>query len=287
MSKSLLSTRETQVLLLLACYRYLTRHQIEEFIFAGSSVRPLSKQVISRRILQGLRSRLLVDATTRLVGGPGGGSARLGYFLTAHGYKLALSLNPSLPPKRPTSGGTFLMQHGLMTADVALAFRKSARARPGHELIDWECDWQAAERVGSSLVVPDAHLVYATAQYELDAFIEIDLGTEGSRFFARKISRYLELFRSGSWKPNLSSWPVVLTVTKTGVRAAALKRATEALVAAQPDATNLRVATEFAFGSLTDLLGQDGPLGDIWQMAGHKGRRALISEAHSDGHGLD
>lgn len=283
----LLSGRETEVLLVLANYRYLTRNQIEQFIFEGSAIGPASRNTVGWRILQRLIARGLLGSTIRLVGGPIGGSNRLGYFLTAGGYKLALSLNPALPPKRPSSGGTFLMQHALMTADVALTFRQSARAHPGHELIDWECDWQAAERVGASRVVPDAHLVYATAKYELDAFIEIDLGTEGSRFFARKISRYLELFRSGNWKPNLSSWPVVLTVTKSEVRAAALKRATEALLASQPDAVDLRQATEFSFSSLADLLGQDGPLGDIWQMAGHKGRRALISEAHSDGQGLD
>lgn len=284
---TILSARETEVVLLLGCYRYLSRSQIERFLFEASSIRPLSKQVIARRILTRLADRGLLASTARLVGGPGGGSSRLGYLLTPHGYKLALSLNPGLPPKRPRSGGTFLMQHALMTADVALAFRDSARSHPKHELIDWECDWQAAQRVGSSVVVPDAHVVYATSDCEVDALIEIDLGTEGSRFFARKISRYLDLFRSDTWRRHFPSWPVVLTVARSATRAAALKRATEALIASQPDSASLQRGTEFAFSSVTDLLSRDGPTGNIWHVAGREGARPLVAEAHSDGQGLD
>jgi hypothetical protein len=284
---TLLSARETEVVLLLGCYRYLGRSQVETFLFEGSSIRPLSKQVITRRILTRLTARGVLATTARLIGGPGGGSSRLGYFLSPHGYKLALSLNPGLPAKRPTSGGTFLLQHALMTADVALAFRSSARSHTKHELIDWECDWQAAQRIGSSIVVPDAHVVYATADCELDALIEIDLGTEGSRFFARKISRYLDLFRGDSWRRHFPSWPVVLTVTGTANRAAALKRATEALLESQSDAKDLQRATEFAFSSLADVVGREGPTGRIWQVAGRDSPQPLIAEAHSDGHGLD
>ena len=92
------------------------------------------------------------------------------------------------------------MGHGLMCAEVALSFRHAARSNPGHELLDWECDWQAFERLGAKLVVPDAHLVYSTKVWVLDAFIEVDLATEGSRVFAWKIRRYLDLYRGGTWR---------------------------------------------------------------------------------------
>ena len=90
------------------------------------------------------------------------------------------------------------MGHGLMCAEVALSFRHAARSNPGHELLDWECDWQAFERLGAKLVVPDAHLVYSTKVWVLDAFIEVDLATEGSRVFAWKIRRYLDLYRGAA-----------------------------------------------------------------------------------------
>ncbi len=38
-------------------------------------------------------------------------------------------------------------------------------------------------------MVPDARIVYATCDRELDALIEVDLGTEGTRFFGRRIER--------------------------------------------------------------------------------------------------
>ena len=136
------------------------------------------------------------------------------YFLTAKGFNLARSLNRGLPSRLPNLRGTSLMGHGLMCAEVALSFRHAARSNPGHELLDWECDWQAFERLGAKLVVPDAHLVYSTREWILDAFIEVDLATEGSRVFAWKIRRYLDLYRGGTWRKNLKVWPIVLTVAR-------------------------------------------------------------------------
>src|SRR2546426_391272 len=82
---------------------------------------------------------------------------------------------------------SFLMRHGQMSAEVALAFRRAARDHPGHELTEWECDWAAAMKLGSRLIVPDARIVYQTRHWEFSAFLEVDLATEGTRFFARKI----------------------------------------------------------------------------------------------------
>ena len=274
---TILSSRETEALVLLASYRYLCRSQIEEFMLQATDLGRNSRNTTSWRILRSLGKRGLVGQTVRLVGGPGGGSARLGYFLTADGYRLALTLNPSLPPKRPTSGGTFLMQHALTTADVALAFRRAATSHRGHELLEWECDWQAAHRLGASLVVPDGHLVYATARYELDALVEVDLGTEGTRFFGRKIGRYLELFRSASWRDRLPLWPVVLTVTPNDSRAAALQRCTETVLATQADRDKLRTETEFAFAALPRLVSED-PLAQVWRIAGRSGEHFLLGE---------
>jgi hypothetical protein len=282
---TILSTRETEALLLLGCYRYLSREQISEFIFAKDKLASKSVNTTSWRVLGSLKRRGLVDQTARLVGGTGGGSERYGYFLTPSGYRLAASLNPALPARRPAARGTFLMRHGMMTADIALSFRRSAQSDPGSELVDWECDWQAAQRLDGSPVVPDAHFVYATEDYEVDVFLEVDVGTEGTRFFARKVARYVELYRSGRWREQLAVWPLILTVTPDERRTLALKRATEAVLSRE--AESVRRGMEFAFGSLTDLLGPAGPTGDIWQVAGRAGRRQLITEAHSSGQALD
>jgi hypothetical protein len=141
------------------------------------------------------------------------------------------------------------MGHGLMCADVALAFRQAARAHVGHELVDWECDWAAAERLGSTVVVPDAHLAYRAEGSTLDAFLEVDLGTEGSRVFGRKVDRYLDLYRNGEWRAHLPVWPLVITVTVSPTRAALLRRATATVLDAQYDSDHIKQVTGFAFST--------------------------------------
>jgi hypothetical protein len=270
------SPREQDVLLRLASFRYLTRPQIEEFLFDGSLVGAGSRRVIVSRVVGRLRARGLLQTTGRLAGGPEGGSARLLYSLTGAGMTAARGVAPGMPERRPALRGTFFMSHALMTAEVALAFRRAARTYSGHEVVDWECDWQALERLGVLRVVPDAHLVYRTARVELDAFLEVDRGTEGTRRFARKIARYLDLYRSAAWRGHLPTWPVVLTVAPTETRATALLRVTESLLSSQARSEHITKVTEFAFSSLPPLLGPTGPLGDIWQVAGRTGRHPLL-----------
>lgn len=269
-----LRSREAEVLSLLGCHRYLSREQVEELVLERFNLTPLSRRVVAKRILHRLTQRGLVALTPRLVGGTGGGEARVAYLLTPAGYRLVF---PHAPGRRTPSRGTFLMRHALTTTDVALAFRRAASER-GHRVVAWEVDSQAAQRLGTGLVIPDAHLVYATAARELDAFIEVDLATERNRFFIGKISRYLELYRSGSWRQSLAVWPLVLTITLSEERALALRRATEALLSAQRDAERIRLSTEFRFGALEHLLESPGPLGEIWQVAGRKGSYPLIRE---------
>jgi hypothetical protein len=201
------------------------------------------------------------------------------YFLTAKGYNLARTLNPGLPSRQPNLRGTSLMGHGLMCAEVALAFRRAARSNAGHDLLDWECDWQAFERVGAKLVVPDAHLVYSTKEWILDAFIEADLATEGSRVFAWKIRRYLDLYRGGTWRKNLKVWPIVLTIAPSSARARILRRVTETVLARELFRERLMRAMEFSFTTLDDVLGPSGPLGTIWSVAGKSGLHPLFPSA--------
>lgn len=281
MRTDFLTSREIQVLQLIASYRYLGLTHLERFLFAGSLTTPLSRKVMTRRAVDRLRGRGLLAATPRLVGGPGGGSGRLAFHLTTVGAKLAGQLNPDLPPRRLSTSGTFLMQHSLMTADVALAFRQAARQHVRHEILEWEADWQVRQRVRSSVLLPDAYFVYATPDVELSAFLEIDLGTEGSRFFARKILSYLDLARSGNWRDVFESWPLVLVVTPTERRAEALRRATEVVIARQADAERIRGRTAFGFAAIGQLL-ERGPLETIWHFNDAGELQPLLPEvAHS------
>ena len=269
--------RDTDVVVRLAGFRYLSRAQIKAFLFDGSTLKPHSMEIQAGRILDRFKAAGLVASTQRLVGGPGGGSASLVYFLTPEGQKLADALTGS-PKRRPPHSGSFLMRHGQMTADVALAFRRAARMHAGHELVEWECDWAAAERLGSSYVVPDARMAYETPKWVLSAFVEVDLATEGTRFFAGKIDRYLCLYLNRAWRQHLEVWPVILTVTPSDERASALTAATAPLLARPYYGLRLSGIFECWFTSLGALVGARGPLGVIWQIAGRDGLHGLVDD---------
>lgn len=263
----LLSRREGDALAHLAAYRQLTRVLLEALLFDGSDIGLNSRPVLAKRVLARLQQHGLVQASPRLVGGRAGGSSPVVYGLTRLGGKVAGQLLPDLPTWRPRTRGTFLTTHNLVTAEVALAFRRAARANSGHTLIDWEHDWQIARRLGSPSVIPDALLLYGTPTWGLTAFVEIDIGTEGTRFFAGKIARYLGFHRDGAWRAHLDGWPMVLTVAPSAARVVALKRTTERLIATLWDAPRIRTATAFGFASTSDVIGQRGPLAAIWQFA--------------------
>jgi hypothetical protein len=269
------SSRERDLLCRLSGFRGLNTAQLKEFLFAGSAIKPSSRDTTTARILARLRRRGLVAATPRLVGGPAGGSARRVHHLTDAGYRVVRTFDPALRDHGPPARSSLFIEHALMTADVVLAFHRSARAHPGHALVEWAPEWQAAERLGTLHVVPDGHLVYATADWELQAFVEIDLGSERPSRFARKIAAYLGVYREGAWRTQLASWPIVLTVTPDAVRAAGLRRATEDVLRLEGQSADPTSGTEFAFAALPDVQGANGPLGKIWQVAGKGGRYSL------------
>ncbi len=274
---TLTAAREREVLLRLGLFRSLSSSQLERFLLPEAALTAQSRRVITKRILGSLRKRGLVAPGPYLVGGPGGGSARLVYHLTDAGQRAAAVLDPALYLRQRRRPNSFFLEHALMCAEAALAFHDAARTHPGHELSEWLADWQIAELLGSSRVVPDALLTYSTRSWEFDAFVEVDLDSERPRRFAAKIAAYLDLYRRGAWRRRLRAWPLVLTIAKGAARASALRRATEELIRRQRDATRLS-RLEFDFAALPALLGPEGPLGAIWQVAGREGLQRLIPE---------
>ena len=269
------TSRELETLLQLACFHYLTSLQLAGFLFDGASVTAGTRSAGTRRALAGLARRNLIATTPRLIGGPGGGSARRAYLITPYGYQCLETHDRRAGPP-PTRRGTLFVEHALATAEVALAVRRGARAKPGHHLVSWESDWEIATTLPNSPIRPDARLVYATADCEVDAFVEVDLSTERPVVFARKIARYLALYRSGAWRTRLAVWPVVLVVTPSAVRAVSLRRTTEAVLAGTDD--EARRGTEFRFVSLGHLQ-EAGLAGEIWQVAGRDGLHPLVDAA--------
>src|SRR2546426_2681741 len=268
------SGRESDVVRLIALHRFLPRPQLEELLFADSTLTPRSQQVVTWRLLRRLQRHGLVAATPRQVGGAVAGSTLPGYFLTTRGLRLAAAFYPDVPIRRPARRAPFLLAHSVMAADVELAFRRTARRWPGHELELWECDWQIAMRLGSKSVIPDARLVYRLGPERLRAFVEVDLGTEGTRFFGKKVDRYVALYRDGTWRALVPRWPAVLTITPTETRAVSLCEATTAAMARSPFSSRGML---FKFCAIETLRGESGALAALWRVAGEKGLSPLAA----------
>jgi hypothetical protein len=260
---------------LLGTYGFLTPVQIAEFVLGETTLTAASREVVTRRILRRLRDRQLVTTNALLAGDPEGMPTRIAYFLTARGRRVVETLDSRSQHRRLRVRGTFLLAHALMVAEIALVFLRQARASSGREVLAWECDWQVALSLGPLPVAPDAKLTYQTPGRRIHAFIEADRGSEGTRFFARKIERYLDLYGDDS-RLRLPVWPLILTVAPSEARASELCRATEVALRARPQLS--RIARAFRFTSLDALRRGAGPFGETWQVAGRTGRFPLIDE---------
>ena len=222
--------RDLEAVRLIALHRFLTHPQLEELLFAGEPLTPRSRQVLAWRVLRRLQRDGYVAATPRHVGGSSGGSSLPAYFLTRSGLAAAALTCPDLPANRPARRAAFLAPHSVMTTEIELAFRRAAAGASDHDVEVWEADWQIAMRLGDRAVKPDARIAYRAGGTRYHMFIETDLGSEGTRFFARKMRWYIELYENGTWREFVRVWPRILTVTLTDVRAASLRRATQAML---------------------------------------------------------
>ena len=264
--------RELETLLELACFHYLTAAQVERFLFESSALQAASRTRVTRRILAGLVRARFVQAARRVVEAEGGGPARRVYTLTTSGEAvLRRSGRRAGPP--PARRGSLFVEHALMTAEVAVAFRRAARAKPGPELVSWESDADLAAAIPGSPLVPDARVVLAGDRVTLDLFLEVDRGTERPAAFARKIRAYLEWHCFDRWREHLKVWPLVLVITPSAVRATSLRRTAETVLRTMPSD-----GTEFWFAPLAHVI-EPGPFSEIWQVAGVVGlQRVLVPE---------
>lgn len=271
------SDREGLILQHLWRLRFLTGAQLAEFVFGGSTVTLGSRTVMTQRVLASLKTRAMVAALPAIVDHPGVGEARPAYYLTAKGLRAARSVWPGPAPRHLRSSGAFLVRHALATAETILAFRRAAFADPGHELVAWECDWQAALSLGSSLVEPDAYLLYRVGVERLHVLIEMDMGSEHTRFIAGKMRRYLDVHRAGSWRSRMPVWPIILVIAQTAARLVQLRRVCEAVSALPGGEWN--TAASFHFATLAAVTCQDGPLGTIWQVVGSPDHTGLFPDS--------
>ncbi len=260
--------RVQRALRLVAGFGALRRDQLEALLLAGEPLTPRSKRVVAHRIVAELRARGTVRSAA-LAGGDGSGS--VGYVLTAAGQRVYAASDASYPRRRASRElSVALLDHAIALADIAVAFRNAALRAIDVALV-WESDWEAVARLGSTAAIPDAFVTVERGKWRTRAFIEADRSTEWNRAFAGKVRRYIDLYHRDTWRGAIATWPLVLTVTLSEVRAQSLARVTQRVVDAEGGS---RIARAFRFASLEEL-SRRGPFEPIWYVGDGAGRLAI------------
>ena len=260
--------RRRDALRLLARFRALRADQIERLLFAEGPLRGESRRVATHRIVGDLRRRGLVDAVT--IAGSVRRPAR-GYVLTADGRRVYAAEDPAYPLRRMRVPSVVFLEHATMLADIAVALRDAARR--GEVGLVWESDWEAVARLGSATAIPDALVTFEHAGWHTRAFIEADRSTEHDEAFASKVRRYVQLYLADAWRTALASWPLILMITTSDVRARELARVAYRVCASEG---GLRIAKAFRATSLEHF--STSPFGPIWYL-GVSASRVGILEA--------
>ncbi len=216
-----LTERDHEVLARIAEHRFLSTHQIEGFCFpalpyqeSAQDSAQASARAARRTVARLHRSRLILAAIPRRVGGVHGGATPGIWQLSAAGATIqaeaesgasidqASGVSGHRKRFRPSDPSVRFLSHALATADAHLAVIRVARRLGGRCQVAVE---QAAVRrfpsIGGGLVTlrPD---LYATIQardadgdYEDRWFIEVDTGTESLPTLLAKCQQY-ETYRA-------------------------------------------------------------------------------------------
>lgn len=252
-----LTGRELDAIQHIGRFRFLTSQHVAEFLFAGTSIKQLSREVMTRRMLKGLVDKGIASMLLR------GRQAAL-YYLTPRG---ALEFDSPLPPTKRAPTSFLFSKHALMLADIALAFHRTAREHEGHAVADFLVEKECEQRYGKNKLIPDAYMIYETPKVTMHAWLEADTGDKSTKFI-QKIIHYTNLYRSDEWRQHLDTWPRILVVSRTDSQVELLKKTTERLD------TDEGVA--FWFTSV-DALKHDA-FAMIWRVAFRDDVKALLTE---------
>jgi hypothetical protein len=180
-------------------FRLMTGAQLRRLYFPGGH--PVTQARKTRAALQRLTELQVVVRLQRRVGGVRAGSEGHVYGLSGLGFAV-LDLDQQAARRHRGVAETKLafQSHVLAVSELAVGLVERAttgacvieelRAEPG-------C-WRWFDGIGGRRVLkPDAYVRLDVAGYELSAFCEVDLDTESLPTIGRKLSVYIDYWRTG------------------------------------------------------------------------------------------
>jgi hypothetical protein len=229
--------------------RFATGSQLIRLHFGSVLDARAGRRALLRLVRLGVLERL-----PRVVGGSrNGGSDAFIYRLAPAGQRLAMERGwqPMGRRRRPQVPGTLFAGHALQVAELHTLLVEADRA--GRlEVLELAAEPECWRSYGQRATLkPDSYVRLGIGDYEDSYFIEVDMGTEGSRTLDRKLGQYIEYQATGREQAERGVFPKVLWLAPDAKRAgviqdciARLPRSAHRLFAAIPFNELLDVVTD-------------------------------------------
>jgi hypothetical protein len=237
---SQLSDQDEAVIARVSALRFVSGEQLARMHFEGSA--RATRRALSRLVQLDCLARL-----PRRIGGGSNGSKSFVYLLAPTGQRLAMERGwlPRRRTRRPHIPGTLFVDHALQVAELHTLLTEADRARR-IELLQlnsdspWRCYGGAAGP--KRILKPDSYVRLGVGEYEDSYFIEVDMGTEGSRALAGKLRQTAEYKATGLEQAKHGVFPLTVWLTPDAKRAADIEACIERL---PPSAQRLFLVTPF------------------------------------------
>lgn len=218
-----LTERDRAVLRSVLQLRFVSGDQLARMHFAECDPRA------ARRTLLRLTRLDVLERLPRVVGGIRAGSAGYVYRLGLVGQRIALERGwlPERRRRRSRVPGTLFLNHALAVAE--LHTRLIEASRDGHlELLELSAEpacWRSYGGIGAqaSTLKPDSYVRLGNGDFEDSYFIEVDMGSEGSRALLRQLRVYVAYFDSGKEQAERGVFPKTLWIAPDERRVKAIE----------------------------------------------------------------
>jgi hypothetical protein len=221
--ESRLSERDKAVIKRVFDLRFVSGSQLSRLHFAEANARA------ARRALLRLTRLDVLARLPRQVGGVRSGSAGFIYHLGIAGQRLAVERGwqPERSRRRSHLPGTLFLNHSLQVAELHTLLVEADRSRRV-ELLELAAEPACWRSYGGThgqrcTLKPDSYVRLGAGAYEDSYFIEVDMGTEGSRALERKLRDYLAYEASGIEQAARGVFPKTLWLAPDAERAKAIE----------------------------------------------------------------
>ena len=257
-----LSERDRAVVADAVRLRFVTAGQLSRLHFAAIP-QPVTRVRRVQRTLGRLVAHGLLVRCHRRVGGVRAGSASFTYGASAEGIRLVGLLDGRGIPRARSmhEPGTSFVDHSVACCEAYVRIIEAERT--GRlELLEHQAEpdcwrWYLGA-IGARLSLrPDAFVALGVGQFEQRSFVEIDRGTEGTTALRRKLSAYLDYWRSGTEQQAHEIFPRVVWQVEGDKRIGVLR----ALIDELPTASRALFVVTEAAGVVDRLCGSESPPG--------------------------